>query len=157
MPSPPGQSPEIRALTQRECTALLGRHSVGRIAFTFHDRVDIQPLNYVYEAGWIYGRTSDGGKLATLAHHPWVAFEVDEVRGPFDWASVVVHGSFHPLDPDRWQADAAVEARTLSLLRQLVPETFTPDDPAPARNVLFRIAVGDMTGRLATPGGGEPA
>jgi hypothetical protein len=49
----------------------------------------------VYEGGWIYGRTSAGAKLTTLAHRRWLAFEVDEVRGVFDGASVVVQGSFH--------------------------------------------------------------
>ena len=73
-------------MSQHECLALLARNQVGRLAFTFHDRVDIQPLHYVYEAGWIYGRTSQGTKLATLAHHQWVAFEVDEVEGLFEVA-----------------------------------------------------------------------
>ena len=65
----------------RDAVALLGAHHVGRIAFTFHDRVDIEPISYVYADGSIYGRTSPGTKLATVRHHPWVAFEVDEVEG----------------------------------------------------------------------------
>jgi uncharacterized protein len=138
-----------RALTQRECLELLARNQVGRIAFAFHDRVDIQPVGYVFAAGWIYGRTSEGAKLETLAHNQWVAFEVDEVRGLFDWASVVVRGSFHRLDPDGSAADRDTFAHALRLVRTLVPQSLTARDPAPHRTVLFRIAVGEMTGRRA--------
>jgi hypothetical protein len=149
MTRPATSAARIRALSQRECIALLSRHHVGRLAFAFHDRVDIQPLHYVYEAGWLYGRTSEGAKLDTLAHHHWVAFEVDEVRGLVDWTSVVVHGSFHRLDADAGVQPSAIHAA--ALLRSLLPETLTTDDPVPFRTVLFRIAVGEMTGRIAEP------
>jgi uncharacterized protein len=144
--------PRIRALTPEECELLLARNNVGRMAFSFGDRVDIQPVHYVYEAGWVYGRTSEGAKLDTLARNQWVAFEVDEVRGVLDWGSVVARGSFHRIDPNGApsQRDAAVHA--VELLRTIVPETFTADDPVEFRTVLFRISVGAVTGRLATPG-----
>lgn len=143
----------IQALSQHECLALLARNHVGRLAFVLHDRVDIQPLHYVYEAGWIYGRTSQGAKLTTLAHHQWVAFEVDEVHSAFDWRSVVVHGSFHRLDADSRVPDVAAEAYAVRLLRTVVSETFTPEDPAPFRTVVFRVALGDTTGCAATTAG----
>jgi uncharacterized protein len=144
--------PSIRALSQHECLALLARNHVGRLGFAVEGQVEIQPLHYVYEAGWIYGRTSEGVKLATLAHHQWIAFEVDEVRDTFDWASVIVHGSFHRLDPETGGRDAAAEAHAVRLLRSVVPETLTAEDPVPFRMVVFRIAVGETTGRVASPG-----
>jgi nitroimidazol reductase NimA-like FMN-containing flavoprotein (pyridoxamine 5'-phosphate oxidase superfamily) len=149
---PTSSSPTIRSLTRAECDALLARNHVGRIAFSFHDRVDVQPIGYVYEAGWIFGRTSEGHKLTTLEHNRWLAFEVDEVRGPFDWASVVVHGSFHVLDPEGTERDQAVVQRAVHLLRDVVPESFTAEDPVAFRTVLFRISVGEMTGRAASSG-----
>src|SRR6476659_6971000 len=76
--------PRIRELTRDEMEALLTRNNVGRIAYAFKDRVDIEPINYVYKDGWVYCRTSHGSKLETMEHHRWVAFEVDEVRGLFD-------------------------------------------------------------------------
>ena len=145
-------APTFRTLTHAECDALLARNHVGRVAFSFHDRVDVQPIGYVYEAGWIFGRTSEGHKLTTLEHNRWLAFEVDEVHGPFDWASVVVHGSFHVLDPDGTERDQATIQRAVHLLRDIVPETFTAEDPAAFRTVLFRISVGEMTGRAASTG-----
>lgn len=89
------QRPVFRELGREESEQLLLRNHVGRIAFAFHDRVDIEPIHYVFHGGWIYGRTSPGTKLTTIAHNRWVAFEVDEVQGLFDWRSVVVKGAFY--------------------------------------------------------------
>jgi uncharacterized protein len=140
---------EFRDLTLDESRTLLADHSVGRLAFTLHDRVDIAPISYVNDDAWIFGRTSKGTKLATLLHHPWCAFEVDEVRGPFDWSSVVVKGSFHLLDPEIGSPDTYRRAE--ALLRDLVPGTFSADDPAPHRDIVFGIFIQEITGRTAQP------
>lgn len=143
--------PAFRSLSRTQCDVLLARNHLGRLAFAFHDRVDIQPIHYVYEAGWLFGRTSEGAKLATLDHNRWLAFEVDEVRGVFDWESVVVQGTFHRIDPDGPAPERAATARAVHLLRAIVPETFDADDPVAFRTVLFRISIGEMTGRRAIP------
>jgi len=145
------KQPHFRALTRTECEELLARNNVGRIAFSFHDRVDIEPLHFVYADGWIYGRTSAGTKVATLEHHPWVAFEVDEHRGIFDWRSVVVKGAFYLLEPDgTMMNDDPTMARGIALLRSLLPETLTADDPVPFRRTIFRIHLDEVTGREAS-------
>ncbi len=138
-----------RQLTLDESHALLDKHTVGRLAFTLHDRVDIEPINYANDHAWIFGRTSDGAKLATLLHHPWCAFEVDEVRGPFDWTSVVVKGTFYLLDPEIGSPDTYQRAE--ALLRNLVPGTFSADDPAPHRHIVFGIFIQEIFGRTAHP------
>lgn len=150
-PMPGRRRPFIRPLSQHECIEVLSRNHVGRLGFVCHDRVEIQPLHYVYEAGWIYGRTSEGVKVTTLSRHQWIAFEVDEVHDTFEWTSVLVHGSFHRLDADSILHNAADEAHAVRLLRTVIPETFTPVDPTPARSITFRIAVGETTGRTAIP------
>ena len=142
-------SPEFVRLSEPEARAVLARHHVGRIAYSFHDHVDIEPIHYVVDGNWIYGRTSIGTKIATLAHHPWCAFEVDEVRDTFDWESAVVKGTFHLLDPQAGSPDAY--GRAVALLRQLVPGTLAADDPAPHRIVLFGIHIDEITGRAARP------
>ena len=139
--------PAFRELSRDESEKVLARNHVGRIAFTFHDHVDIEPIHYVYEQGWIYGRTSPGAKLATIAHHRWVAFEVDEIRDHFDWQSVVVKGAFYMLDADDPSAEFVHGA---GLLRGLVPESFTATDPAAFRGAVFRIPLDQVTGRAAS-------
>jgi nitroimidazol reductase NimA-like FMN-containing flavoprotein (pyridoxamine 5'-phosphate oxidase superfamily) len=138
--------PVFRTLSAEDSRAFLATQHVARIAYTFHDRVDIEPIHYVADGDWLYGRTSPGAKLSTLAHHPWCAVEVDEVHGVFDWTSVVVKGAFYILDETR-AADAY--ARGLALLRGLVPAALLEDDPVADRTVLFRIHIAEITGRSA--------
>jgi hypothetical protein len=141
-------------LEREECDAVLASQSVGRLAFTFRDRVDIEPIHFVYEPGWIFGRTQFGTKVNILAHHPWVAFEVDEVRALFDWRSVVVHGRIEFPDPEGSVTDRELHARSVAAFRRLVSDAFTDDDPTPARDLVFAIAVQDLTGRAASPPAG---
>ena len=145
--------PTFHELNREQCDALLSRHHVGRIAFTFHDRVGIEPIGYVYEPNRIYIRTAPGSKLVTIAHHPWVAFEVDEVEGPFDWRSVVVRGTVHVLRHDGNAADQRTYERALTLLRRAVPGTLEAGDPVPFRTVIIMIAIDEITGRAASTQG----
>jgi len=149
--------PKFRALDTGESREILSRNHVGRIAYSFHDRVDVEPIHYVYDRGWVYGRTSPGTKLATLSHHRWVAFEVDEVEGPFDWRSVVAHGAVYLLTASDSHTSPEEFQEALSLLRRFVPTTLTDDDPTPFRTVLFRLSVSEITGRCAsTSPSGQP-
>lgn len=144
-------APTFSELRETDARALLARNHVGRLAFSYRDRVDIQPIHYVYDNDWLLGRTGVGSKLVKLAHHPWCAFEVDEVHGPFHWDSVVVHGSFTLLDPKLGSSD--LYARAVERLQQFIPGTFTDDDPAPARVIPFAVHIDELSGRFARPGG----
>jgi nitroimidazol reductase NimA-like FMN-containing flavoprotein (pyridoxamine 5'-phosphate oxidase superfamily) len=140
----------IREMTDDEMHALLARNHVGRIAFSFHDRVDIRPIHYIYRDNWLYGRTEPSDKLVTLRHNQWVAFEVDEVRGPFDWQSVVAHGSFYHLSEESTPHNRETRDEALKLLREFMPETLRQDDPVSFRTELFGIAIDHLTGRAAS-------
>jgi len=138
----------FRELSRAECDELLTRNHVGRIAFSYHDHVDIEPIHYVYEDGWIYGRTSDGSKLRTLAHNRWLAFETDETAGLFDWKSVVLKGALYILEPGGSRPEPYEHA--LEVLRRMNPHILGEDDPAPHRTFVFRIHADQVTGRAAS-------
>ena len=144
-------TPTFSELREQDARALLARNHVGRLAFSYRDRVDIQPIHYVYDNNWLLGRTGVGSKLVKLAHHPWCAFEVDEVHGLFHWDSVVVHGSFTLLDPKVGSSD--LYNRAVDRLQQFIPGTFTDDDPAPDRVIPFAVHIDELRGRSARPGG----
>lgn len=144
--------PVFRELTHDECEALLAVNHVGRIAFSFQNRTDIEPIHYVFEHGWIFGRTAEGNKLTTIGHQPYVAFEVDEVHAVSDWRSVVAHGTVYVLSPEGGQVDAAEYHRAVELLRRFLPTTLKSDDPTPFRTVLFGIRVDELAGREARQG-----
>jgi hypothetical protein len=143
----------VRPLAPPEIEALVTRHHVGRLAYSFHDDVDIAPVHYVYADRVLYVRTAPGHEITTLAHHRWVAFEVDEVDevdGRFDWRSVVVRGSVSLVTPGPTPRDRATYAHTVARLRELAPAVFTEDDSTLERTALFRLHVDRMTGRVAT-------
>lgn len=145
--------PRIREMRLASCHALLRRGVVGRLAFSFHDRVDITPIHYIFSDGWLFARTSHGAKMTTIQHVPWVAFEVDEVEGVFDWRSVVVHGTAHTMERDGGPREARLRHRGIGLLQRIVPGTGSDDDPVPFRSLVFGIHVDTMTGRTSSSGG----
>jgi uncharacterized protein len=142
--------PTFSELPRQDCVELLRRSHVGRLAFTFHDRVDIEPISYVYSEDWLYGRTSPGTKLAMVRHHPWVAFEVDEIESRFDWQSVVVHGAMYLLESDGGDRERELYTKAVDLLRHVDVDALTSGDATPFRTTIFRIHVDDMVGRRAS-------
>jgi nitroimidazol reductase NimA-like FMN-containing flavoprotein (pyridoxamine 5'-phosphate oxidase superfamily) len=146
---------EFRELSREEVEAVLQRNKVGRLAFSLHDRVDIQPIHYVYDHGWLYGRTSEGEKLSTLQHNQWVAFEVDEVNDTFDWVSVVIHGSFWIMHPKGSPRAEELWKKASELVSRIVPGSLTETDPVGFRHTLFRIALSDFRGREARSKSGK--
>ncbi len=142
--------PVFRDLTREECESVLAMNRVGRMAYSFHDAVDIRPIHYVFDDTWLFGRTSPGDKLVTLQHHQWIAFEVDEIAGPFDWKSVVAHGTFYKLDPDGGPVDIKLYQRALAAVQKLTPAVFLNTDPVPFRTELFGISLDTVTGRSSS-------
>lgn len=148
----PASAVTFRELTIDEIQSLLARNHVGRIAYSFHDRVDIRPIHYVYSDNWVFGRTSQTDKLDVLRHNQWVAFEVDEVSGPFDWMSVVAHGSFYRLSDESTPQNAELHEEALRRIRSFAPSALRETDPVPDRTEIFAIAFDKLSGRAASTG-----
>ena len=142
----PRPYPHFRELTRAEAEEVLARNHVGRLAFVDHEQVDIEPIHYVFANGAIHGRTAAGTKLHALAHQPWVALETDEIEGLFNWRSVVVRGTVYKLDPTLDEKDYA---ESVDMIRRLVPGALAPEDPTPSRDIVFRIYLGEISGRAA--------
>jgi len=142
-------APLFDELSVADCERLLERTHVGRLAFALHDVVEVVPIGYHFEKGWIYGRTSPGGKLTTIDRNRRVAFEVDEVSGPLEWKSVIVHGSFYLLDPESGD-------ETRAKLERIFPGAFSEADPVSFRNQFFGISIEEISGRMAKPEAGQP-
>jgi nitroimidazol reductase NimA-like FMN-containing flavoprotein (pyridoxamine 5'-phosphate oxidase superfamily) len=139
--------PKFREMRDAEMRALLRRHHVGRIAFTFKDKVDIVPISYAFNGRWLYARTAFGTKLIQMKRNPWVAFQVDEVDGPFDWRSVVAHGTAYFLNTGAMPHPEY--GRAVKMLRKIDDRILTDEDLVPERTILFRIHVDALSGRAA--------
>jgi uncharacterized protein len=143
--------PQIRMMDRLEVYALLGRNHVGRMAYARGSRIDIEPMPYVYAEGWIYGSTSLAQRNQIHGESWWpVAFEVDEVESPYVWRSAVVHGGFYTLSEEGPKWEREERARAVELLCSLNPDRFAVVDAVPNRDVVFRIAVQEVSGREAT-------
>lgn len=143
--------PMFFELSPDDAIELLTRNHVGRLAFTFKERVDIEPISYVFDDGWLYLRTSPGTKLTTVRHHPWVAFEVDEVKSQVEWRSVVVHGTIYFIDPDLGEREQEAHDAAVRVFRTVYADAFTERDTNPERRSLFRIHADEIVGRGASP------
>ena len=140
----------FKALSAAECHSLLAAHHIGRLAYAYKQRVDIEPLHYVADGEWLYLRTTQGTKVSMLEHQPWVALEVDDVRGLFDWQSVVVHGSAQLLDPHDGPDAAARWQHAVDTFRRIIPQAFQTGDPTPQRDVMLRVHMSHVEGRAAS-------
>ena len=146
---------DVREMSRDESLALLGRHHVGRVGISFHDLLRVELANYVYSEGWVYARTEVGEDVVTVRHHPWAVFEVDEVEGIYDWRSVEVSGAVEFLSSDVTSRDWFEFENAVRLMREVVPQVLTANDPMPQRVQLLRVHVDSIRGREstnATPG-----
>jgi nitroimidazol reductase NimA-like FMN-containing flavoprotein (pyridoxamine 5'-phosphate oxidase superfamily) len=143
------KKPIFGALTDDECRDLLSRNHVGRLAFVRGNHVDIQPVGYVAEGSWLFMRSAEGTKLEALAHTPYVAFEVDEIRSAFDWRSVVAHGTIYMMAEGGPEIDHALFDRAVDALRSFQPSALREDDPTPFRRNVYGLHVDSLTGRKA--------
>ena len=82
---------DITDLAADDCWRMLRSTSLGRIAVSAAEVVDIFPVNYAVDDESIVFRTAPGTKLLELAINDRVAFEIDAYDGEQAW-SVVVKG-----------------------------------------------------------------
>ncbi len=130
-PTPPMHGIEV--IDAVECWRLLQRSTVGRFAVEGPDGVpDVFPMNYVVHEGAIFVRSAPGGKLASVAKRPGIAFEIDGA-GPTHFWSVVVRGVAY-----RLSTDAEIEAAGVLELTSFSP---TP------KHEFMRITPSSVTGR----------
>jgi nitroimidazol reductase NimA-like FMN-containing flavoprotein (pyridoxamine 5'-phosphate oxidase superfamily) len=144
--------PQFLILTAAECRSLLERNHVGRLAFLNQGSVDIEPISYVARGDWLFFRSAYGAKLEAVSHNPYAAFEIDEVKGPSKWMSVVAHGTIYMLPSDGAPVERRAFSRALAALRRVAPETLTPDDPTPYRDTVYGLHVDRISGRMARQG-----
>lgn len=142
--------PAFADLTPTQAWELLRRNHVGRLAFFNHGFVDMEPVHYVARDDWLFVRSAEGAKVEVFPHHPYVAFEVDEVDGMFDWKSVVAHGTVYMMADEGARIDRAIFDMALEALRSLMPAAMSENDPTPERRRVYGIHVDRVTARVAT-------
>ena len=138
-------APQFFVLTRDECAEILARNHVGRLAYRDGRQLYVLPIGFVAQDDLLFLRSAHGAKMDALARDPFVAFEVDEITGPFDWRSVVVQGTIYVVDRD----GGAAERRAIEAMQSIMPEAFTEKDPAPERQIIYGLHIHEISGRMA--------
>src|SRR5437763_7311925 len=128
--------PRFDRLSDAELRDVVQRNCFGRIAFTHKGVVDIDPISYVADDARLFFRSAPGAKLEAFAHEPYVAFEIDEIEGPYDWRSVVLHGTIYRLTGDESRVGRHSYERAVAALQEVAPKAFTSADPTPEREIV---------------------
>jgi hypothetical protein len=64
---------------------------------------------------------------------------------------VVAKGTVYFISGVRTADDPAAYAQAVEVLRRLMPDAMTPNDPVPSRSVLLRISLNEVHGRASQP------
>lgn len=83
---------EVKDMSQGEMTELLVRGSLGHLGVARDGHPYVVPMNYVYDAGFLYFLTTEGTKTEFMAANHEVCFQVEEITDSTHWLSVMVFG-----------------------------------------------------------------
>jgi nitroimidazol reductase NimA-like FMN-containing flavoprotein (pyridoxamine 5'-phosphate oxidase superfamily) len=135
----------ISKLSLEESYTLLRGSRVARLGCFDGAGPYVVPVNYVFDGESVYVHSLPGRKIEAMRERPRVCVQVDEIRGDFDWRSVIAFGLYEELN------EPAERARALGLLLSTFPrltpvEALLARDAAPPALVVFRIHVERVSG-----------
>jgi nitroimidazol reductase NimA-like FMN-containing flavoprotein (pyridoxamine 5'-phosphate oxidase superfamily) len=153
----------IREMTLSECYAALKGASIGRLACAHEGQPYIVPIFFVYDGAHLYGSciyffSTIGLKIDWMRSNPLVCLEVDDLKSPTDWTSVLVFGHYQEL-PETSEFEL-----TRHHAHELLSKRASWWEPGAVRGVhgdgievlpspiYFRIVIHHVTGRQGMPG-----
>ncbi|GAA2530890.1 pyridoxamine 5'-phosphate oxidase family protein [Mycolicibacterium diernhoferi] len=148
----------LGTLAPDEIEELLSTEAVGRIGCIHQGRPYVVPVCYVYQDGAVYGHTTEGMKWQAMRAHPDVCFEVEHVDTLNAWRSVIAWGRVEELDgADAEHGLRLLIDRLMPLLRPGGSGTPPPAHGTAGHAAVYRIRLGEKTGRYESPDAGAPA
>jgi nitroimidazol reductase NimA-like FMN-containing flavoprotein (pyridoxamine 5'-phosphate oxidase superfamily) len=145
----------IIAISQQECSELLKRVSVGRLACSLEDQPYVVPVAFSYEPNCVYLFSTLGKKIEWMRHNPKVCLQADEIGDRSNWISVIVTGTYLELQrPEHTtQREHALErlAQYFEWWRNPLAARREQTSDLSIEPVFFRVDIGSMSGRRATP------
>ena len=143
----------IEELTHSECSAMLARAGIARLACAVDNQPYVVPIHVDFADGFVYCSSMMGQKINWMRLNPHVCLEVEEFTGPKQWETLIVFGEYEEL-PDK--PEYAYQRGVAERLFQRHPMWWEPASVALAghphrRLILFRIVVARMSGRRARP------
>ena len=145
----------IVATSQHECSDLLKRISIGRLACSLDNQPYVVPVRFSYEPDRIYIFSTVGKKIKWMRQNPKVCLQADETGDSSNWMSVVVTGTYLELSEPQYHTAEREHARAL-LARDSqwwrIPLSERRDGLVSSiETVFFRIDIESMSGLRAMP------
>ena len=84
----------IVAISQQDCSDMLKRVSIGRLACSLNDQPYVVPVTFSYESPSLYIFSTVGKKIKWMRQNPKVSLQADEIGNGANWTSVIVTGTY---------------------------------------------------------------
>ena len=139
---------DIEDITPQDMHALLQRVGYGHLGCTRDGRPYVVPIHYAYRDPDIFIFTTEGMKTDYIDENPEVCLQVEEVRDPLHWKSVIANGRAERItDPDEVQRERAFVVKTNPTLTPAINRTWL--DVWGRENVvaIYRIHPTHLSGR----------
>ena len=145
----------ISAISQQECSDLLKRVSIGRLACSLNDQPYVVPVRFSYEDNYIYIFSTLGKKIKWMRQNPKVSLQADEIGNRSNWQSVIVTGTYLELREPQYSAQREHALQQLSQYSQWwgtpLAERREQTSDISIEPVFFRIDIVSMSGLGSTP------
>ncbi len=146
----------IHDMSAQDCTALLARARLGRLACACEGQPYITPISFAHDAGFLYSFSTLGKKIQWMRTNPLVCVEVEELATSQDWSTVIVTGKYEEL-PDTPEYEIR-RRRAYDLLRRRPAwwepgyvKTVVDGKIRPIEATYFRIVIDHVSGRRGLP------
>lgn len=148
----------IGKLDPQEIEELLTSEQLARLGCSVNGKVYIVPISYAYDGVYVYGRTKEGMKVDFLRENPDVCIEVEHLTSMAEWKTVIAWGTFEELTDAEPRAEAlkklssrVIPGASSETLRFTDDWPFSPPDINSIEGVVYRIKLGERTGRFEHP------
>ena len=133
----------IGKLGNTDALVILREGTLGRLGCIAEGWPYVVPVNYYFDGENIYIHTLPGKKLDALRANPRVCLQVDEIKDPYNWRSVIAYGTFEEISNEETQENV------LTKLYSRLPH-MTPVESRLVKGskgtIVFRVKVEEVTG-----------
>jgi nitroimidazol reductase NimA-like FMN-containing flavoprotein (pyridoxamine 5'-phosphate oxidase superfamily) len=133
----------VGKLGNTDALATLREGTLGRLGCIAAGWPYVVPVNYCFDGEDIYIHTLPGKKLDALRSNPRVCLQVDEIKDPYNWRSVIAYGTFEEVSSEETREN--ILTRLYSRLPHMTPVESRLVEGSKG-TVVFRIKVEEVTG-----------
>jgi|SRR5689334_5677023 len=147
----------IIPISQEECSEVLQRVSIGRLACSLNDQPYVVPVAFSYEPDCIYIFSTFGKKIEWMRKNPKVCLQADEIGNRSNWTSVIVTGTYLELNVPQYHTSLREHAREKLAAQSSewwrIPLSGARDRElvSSMETIFFRIDIKSISGLRAVP------